>query len=70
LAELGCRLRDNRSGSTGNAVNVRSTTLERQLTDEPSERFGSTGVTADIDVSISRLKVSVGWELVELSQAQ
>jgi len=67
LAEVGYRLSGNRSGSTGGAVNVRSVTLERQLWAEVSDRCGS---TADIDVSISRLKVSVGWELVELSQAQ
>jgi len=46
LAEVGCRLRGNRSGSTGGAVNVRSTTLERQQWGESSDRFGSVSVGA------------------------
>jgi len=41
LADPVWRLSDNRSGSTGGAVNVRSLTLERQLLQESSDRSGS-----------------------------
>jgi hypothetical protein len=48
-------------------VNGISPPPQRPLLGRSTDRSGS---TADIDVSISRLKVSVGSELVELSQAQ
>src|SRR5437870_7365360 len=38
---------DNRSGSVGDAVNVRSITLERQLWGESPDRSGSTPVTGN-----------------------
>jgi hypothetical protein len=41
LAELGSRLEVNRSGLIGDAVNVRTITLERRVLEESSDCFGS-----------------------------
>jgi hypothetical protein len=60
---VGCRPRDNQSGSTGGAVIVRSTILEQQVLGESSARSGS---VADVAGSVvagarSRLKFTRWW---------